>query len=107
MKYFHCPTEYRRKAHGCGFGPVNATQMFLDLHGKCPRCQAALKPYNAGKERKRQLARQQRMQGMATAWRTFGMVAGMRYGKAHGLSQQEMQQVAASVTGNITLEVVS
>ena len=44
MKYFTCPTQYRAKAYGCGRGPWNATQAFLDMGSRCP-CGKGLKPY--------------------------------------------------------------
>ena len=49
MKYFWCPNTYRRKQYGCGFGPVNATQAFLDLNSTCPTCGKALKPHTKTK----------------------------------------------------------
>jgi hypothetical protein len=54
MKYYHCPKEFYSKPYGCGFGPVNATQAFLDMGNKC-RCGKDLKPHN---NRKEQLKRQ-------------------------------------------------
>lgn len=45
MRYFHCPTFYRRKPYGCGRGPYNATQAMLDLWGKCP-CGKKLVPFH-------------------------------------------------------------
>lgn len=46
VRYFRCPETYRLKPHGCGAGPFNGTQAYLDHGMKCPRCQASLKPYH-------------------------------------------------------------
>jgi len=48
MRYFHCPKIFKRKPYGCGRGPYNGTQAFLDLNSRCP-CGKALKPYKAPK----------------------------------------------------------
>jgi len=45
MKYFNCPTTYRSKPYGCGRGPWNATQVFLDMGQTCP-CGKRVKPYH-------------------------------------------------------------
>lgn len=50
MRYFHCPTTYRGKAYGCGAGPYNATQAYLDLGMKCPRSGHALKPFKVARK---------------------------------------------------------
>ena len=47
MRYFHCPRTYRAKPYGCGFGPCNATQAFIDYGKACPRCAKELRPYKA------------------------------------------------------------
>jgi len=41
----HCPTTYKGKPHGCGYGPIHPTKAFLDYWGKCPRCSKAFVPY--------------------------------------------------------------
>ncbi len=47
MRYFHCPTTYNRKPYGCGAGPYNGIQAFLDYGNHCPnsKCGRALKRY--------------------------------------------------------------
>lgn len=45
MQLFHCPFVFRSKPYGCGFGPCNATQAFLDYGSVCPRCGKTLKRF--------------------------------------------------------------
>lgn len=46
MRYFHCPRTYRARPYGCGAGPYNGTQAFLDYGQRCPVSGHALKPYH-------------------------------------------------------------
>jgi hypothetical protein len=45
MRYFHCPKLYRRKPYGCGAGPFDGTQTFLDFQERCPKCDKKLVPF--------------------------------------------------------------
>lgn len=82
MKYFHCPTTYRRKQYGCGFGPVDATQAFLDFGTKCPKCGQILRPNN---DRKKQYMHRQKEYHDATDFvkKMFGDAASKSYTDTH------------------------
>lgn len=45
----HCPTTYRSKPYGCGYGPIHPTKAFLDYWGKCPKCGHAFQKYHKPK----------------------------------------------------------
>ena len=49
MRYFHCPKVYRARKYGCGAGPFNGTQAFLDMGSKC-FCGKPLRPWKKPKD---------------------------------------------------------
>ena len=85
MKYYQCPSLFRKKAHGCGFGPVNATVAFLDLGNICPNCGIALKVY---RKPTGVLQTRDAQQGVENARALFGDAAAASYAKAKGLDKE-------------------
>jgi phage FluMu protein Com len=86
MKYFTCPKEYRRKAHGCGTGTYNGTQAFLDLGMKCPKCGAELKTLNLKKTARKEHEATEIKQAIEFVKDTFGPVAASEYAQTKKIS---------------------
>ncbi len=45
----HCPSKYKGKDYGCGYGPIAPTPAFLDHGGKCIRCGKEYRPWRKPK----------------------------------------------------------
>jgi len=87
MKYFHCPKEYRWKQYGCGFGPVNGTQAFLDLGNTCPRCKQTLKPYTVRRVNQ-EYENTQHIEAVNTVRQLFGESAAKNYAETKGIKYE-------------------
>jgi hypothetical protein len=83
VKYFHCPDMYRHNYYGCGAGPFNGTQAFLDLGMKCPTCKRDLKPH---REPSSQVLHRRKEHESAVAFveAQFGQAAAESYNASKG-----------------------
>jgi hypothetical protein len=84
MKYFHCPILFRNKPYGCGAGPFNATQAFLDLGNACPKCKKALKPH-AKRDAQQTHRENEARSAVAFIKNTFGDAAALSYAATKGV----------------------
>lgn len=82
MTYYQCPTQFRGRPYGCGYGPVNATVAMLDLSLTCPCCGKMLKKLRST-ARRRMAAVHEKLDAAAAAEQLFGTGAGAAYLARH------------------------
>jgi len=85
MKYFQCPIKFRNKEYGCGSGPYNGTQAFLDLGMKCPKCYKELKPYRIKRVEKQDIQRKETLDAVNFVEKMFGTDTAKRYAESKGI----------------------